>query len=417
MTFTADSSGDVYVGGFTLSTDFPLVSPVLSTPTGSFVAKLSASGSSLLFSTFTPGTGFSYPKAMAIDPAGALYVALGNDPSVSPMVLVYSPGGQQLGSLVGNGAGVSGIALRSDGKEAYLAGTWWPDSSAPHIGPLGGPADAFVASYAVQAYNDMALHNVVVFGGSEDEQVSAVVVDAQDNPIVAGFTNSPDFPLANPIKSTEVNGDDFLTRILFGSDMQLAMSGPATTVLGDNITYTLNATNLGPATAFSVLITDTLPAAVSFVSVATTQGTCSGGQTVTCTAQLLGAGDTVTVTIVAHVIAGGKFINPASVSTSVFDTGDNPANNTASWLTSSQYQLIIAGLNTTFGEHVTISPSGTVCDTECSLVLAPQTEVTLTASASKAKFLNWSGACTGTNPVCTLRMTTNLLVGATFLGF
>ncbi len=51
------------------------------------------------------------------------------------------------------------------------------------------------------------------------------------------------------------------------SDLSITMSGtPNPVYAGSNLTYTIDATNSGPSTDPSVVITDTLPANVTFVS-------------------------------------------------------------------------------------------------------------------------------------------------------
>ena len=78
-----DQAGNVYVTGYTQSTDFPLQSPVQSgntanAPTG-FVAKLNPAGSQLIYSTYIGGSVFqdnstTRPYAIAVDGSGNAYV-------------------------------------------------------------------------------------------------------------------------------------------------------------------------------------------------------------------------------------------------------------------------------------------------------------------------------------------------------
>jgi uncharacterized protein (TIGR03437 family) len=78
-----DQAGNVYVTGYTQSTDFPLQSPVQSgntanAPTG-FVAKLNPAGSQLIYSTYIGGSIFqdnstTRPYAIAVDGSGSAYV-------------------------------------------------------------------------------------------------------------------------------------------------------------------------------------------------------------------------------------------------------------------------------------------------------------------------------------------------------
>jgi large repetitive protein len=99
---------------------------------------------------------------------------------------------------------------------------------------------------------------------------------------------------------------------------------------GTDLTYTITATNSGPSDAQDVAVTDTLPAATTFVSVTPSQGTCSGGPIVTCSLGTLAIGASATFTLVVHVdpIATGTIFNTATVSSTTVDP--NPGNDTAS---------------------------------------------------------------------------------------
>ncbi|MCU1381419.1 MAG: hypothetical protein JWL71_116, partial [Acidobacteria bacterium] len=50
----------------------------------------------------------------------------------------------------------------------------------------------------------------------------------------------------------------------------------------------------------------------------------------------------------------------------------------------------------------------------CSAKLAGGSLVTLTATPTTAPFVSWGGACTGTQPTCTLALTKDVQVQATF---
>src|SRR5208282_2563882 len=64
------------------------------------------------------------------------------------------------------------------------------------------------------------------------------------------------------------------------------------------LAYTIQVTNNGPAVAHTVVATDTLPSAVTYVSSSTTQGSCvQAGVTVTCTIGTMSVGQVVIVTI------------------------------------------------------------------------------------------------------------------------
>jgi Beta-propeller repeat len=72
-----DSSGNVYVTGFTRSSNFPTVNPVQPVPSGNldvFVTKLLPAGSNIVYSTFLGGSDFDGGRAIAVDGPGNAYV-------------------------------------------------------------------------------------------------------------------------------------------------------------------------------------------------------------------------------------------------------------------------------------------------------------------------------------------------------
>jgi uncharacterized repeat protein (TIGR01451 family) len=105
---------------------------------------------------------------------------------------------------------------------------------------------------------------------------------------------------------------------------------PDPVVVGSNLTYTLTVGNIGPNSAASVVVTDTLPANVSFVSSTASQGTCSGTAIVTCNLGTLAteASATVTIVVTPQAAAVPSITNSASVTSATADP--NSANNSAS---------------------------------------------------------------------------------------
>jgi uncharacterized repeat protein (TIGR01451 family) len=97
---------------------------------------------------------------------------------------------------------------------------------------------------------------------------------------------------------------------------------------GANITWTMVVKNNGPDTDTGVTISDPLPAANTFVSVSTTQGTCTGGAIISCNIGTMAAGATVTITLVTTPTQAGTVTNTVTVVGNATET--NTANNTAS---------------------------------------------------------------------------------------
>ena len=106
-------------------------------------------------------------------------------------------------------------------------------------------------------------------------------------------------------------------------------ASPARATTGDRITYTLTATNNGPDAARSVVITDTLPTTITFVSAAGNGWDCRvAANIVSCSRPTLASGASSTVRIVGTANHGGDaIVNAASISSATADP--SAANNTA----------------------------------------------------------------------------------------
>jgi hypothetical protein len=70
-----DSSGNLYIAGYTDSTDFPLAS-IGSLPAGDhvFLAKLDPTGSNLIYADYIGGDSEDYGYALALDSANEVFV-------------------------------------------------------------------------------------------------------------------------------------------------------------------------------------------------------------------------------------------------------------------------------------------------------------------------------------------------------
>jgi uncharacterized repeat protein (TIGR01451 family) len=124
------------------------------------------------------------------------------------------------------------------------------------------------------------------------------------------------------------------------ADLSISKShSPDPVIAGNQLTWSVSVTNNGPDTAPNVVVTDTLPAQVSYLTNNLTPpaGCTAVGQTVTCSLGDMANGQTVSFSIVTLVDpatvanAGGptSITNNASV-TSIGSNDPNPANNSAS---------------------------------------------------------------------------------------
>jgi uncharacterized repeat protein (TIGR01451 family) len=97
---------------------------------------------------------------------------------------------------------------------------------------------------------------------------------------------------------------------------------------GGQLTYTIQVNNNSPAMATGVVVTDTMPTGVPFVSVTSTQASCTrSGDTVTCRIPSLAAGATATIKLVLRPGAVGTIANTVDA---VANEPDSDATNNSS---------------------------------------------------------------------------------------
>ncbi len=219
-----DVDGDAYVAGTTGSTDFPTVNALQPAFGGgssdAFVAKLSPSGSDLLYSTYLGGSGAEGSGGIAVDAMGQAYLAGSTSsadfPTVNPAqptkggppdlfdayVAKLDPSGSALvySTYLGGSAddGASGIVADAAGDAFVLGATGSTDF--PTLNALqparAGRNDAFVASFDPTG----AIRYSTYLGGSRDEEASGISVDTSGSAYVTGGTTSTDFPTADPFQ-------------------------------------------------------------------------------------------------------------------------------------------------------------------------------------------------------------------------
>ena len=127
------------------------------------------------------------------------------------------------------------------------------------------------------------------------------------------------------------------TTVLAPADLKITKTAtPNPVIAGNQLQYQLTVTNLGPATATGVVVTDPLPAALTLTSTSSSVSGAGctllvGTNTVRCTIGNLAPGKKVVISLYTNVSPAtppGPLTNTAQVTGT---TGDpNPANNTAS---------------------------------------------------------------------------------------
>ena len=99
------------------------------------------------------------------------------------------------------------------------------------------------------------------------------------------------------------------TPVFVAADVAIRKAAsPEPVVAGEHVTYTLVVSNIGPSTATGVVLSDTLPSGIEYVS---DDAGCDGGAPpmVACSLGTIAAGDSITVTLLGSVdpsLAGGQ---------------------------------------------------------------------------------------------------------------
>lgn len=243
-----DGDGNAYIAGVTSSRTFPTASPFQgayaeSGPFGTdaFVAKLNATGTALLYSTYIGGSGLDGAVGIAVDAQGVAYVTgsttspdfplsqpiqnklkgggfLGGDgfvlkldPSGSSLVYSTYIGGSDLDNP-------KAIAVDPQGN-AYITGTTasadFPVKNAYQPGLRGGTlpfnSDAFVVKINPSG-TDFVYSTYL--GGRDNDFGYGIATDKDGNAYVVGSTHSTDFPVVTPFQNSQKGaGDAFVAKL------------------------------------------------------------------------------------------------------------------------------------------------------------------------------------------------------------
>ncbi|WP_441303061.1 DUF7948 domain-containing protein [Candidatus Nitrospira allomarina] len=190
-----DSKKQVYITGHTLSTNFPTANPIQASNMGGspsapdssqsdvFIAKFTADGSELIYSTYLGGSNIDEGRDIAVDADGNAYVTGRTSSDNFPIMN-------------------------------------------PFQGTKAESADAFVTKLASDG---SSLIYSTFLGGSSHEELflfghdaaTGIAVDAAGSAYITGFTGSDDFPLKNAIQPQNAGGflasgpggDAFVTKL------------------------------------------------------------------------------------------------------------------------------------------------------------------------------------------------------------
>jgi hypothetical protein len=250
-----DAAGNAYVTGYTDSPNFPVTAGAYrTTPVGgvdSFVTKVNAAGTALVFSTYLGGSGDEGGAAMlqqppavfpgynrlALDPSGNVYVTgrtnSGDFPTVNALQGVLRGGfdayvskldasGATLlfSTYLGSTADDAGYGIAVDAAgNAYVTGAVGAPTFPVGGGVVqtvygGGTADAFVAKVGPTG----ALFYSTFLGGAGADEGHAIAVDTAGAVYLTGQTTSSNFPVVSPVQVTLTGAADaFVTKLAPGA--------------------------------------------------------------------------------------------------------------------------------------------------------------------------------------------------------
>lgn len=223
-----DAEGNIYIAGTTESDNFPLLNPLFSDPSGirSFIAKFSADGSQLLFSTILPR---GLIADLAVSGDGFIYIAGATSFDDLPVKNALYPqkGGSGydafVGKLKGDGSELlyltylggelqdraESVAVGPD-DSVYVTGFTYSDDFPTH-NPLEQRGGLFAAFVTRITSDGAALAFSTYLGGTGNTHGFAIDIDAQGNAYVTGHTLSDDFPTTSNAYMQERPGQDWST--------------------------------------------------------------------------------------------------------------------------------------------------------------------------------------------------------------
>ncbi len=369
-------SANVYITGYTTSTDFTI-------PTGTLPFQGASGGGTDAF------------------------VARFNNPSTGALATYFS--------YLGGSGTDKGLAIAVDtANGAVLTGS----TSSPNLpvttgaiqSALGGTQNAFFAHINTNTVTGQTLVGdyVTYFGGNATDEGTSIALDLGLNAYIAGdTTSSTNFPLAVPVQGTLSSPPDAFVAKL-GTAAVLSVTG--TLVLGSGqqfvsagspATFKYTITNNGPDLATGITFTDSLAGLpVAFTSAAVSSGICNqptgNGLPVQCSIATLQSGSTAIVTLVLTPTsspAGGQFSfsggavmvswgNPLNIvsaptvtaQASDFQVTVGPANQTVSAGQTAVYTVALTPQGGLYGGSISLTCSANVpSQASCNFTTSPVT--------------------------------------------
>jgi Beta-propeller repeat len=172
-----DAQGNIYVGGTTSSTDFPVTpnafAAVLWGPSDVFVLELNINATSALYATYIGGEDADDGRGFAVTPTGQVYFA------------------------------------------ASTLSTEFPMAGYSYQNYLSGIENIVIGELDLTKSGNQSLVYSTYFGGTTIDEVRQLILDPSGNPLLTGWTLSSDFPVSTNAMMSQYGGagNAFVARV------------------------------------------------------------------------------------------------------------------------------------------------------------------------------------------------------------
>jgi hypothetical protein len=233
-----NATGNTYITGYTVSSNFPITVGALDTSlngfTDVFVSKLNPTGTALVYSSYLGGNGYDYGYGIAVNAAGNAFITGETNSSNFPttvgaldtslngfadvFVSKLNPTGTALvySSYLGGSKYDWGTSIAVDpSSNVYLTGGTYSNDFPTTTGAIDSSANGYSDAFISKLNMVTSLLYSTYLGGNGSDEGIGIAVDPSGNVYLTGGTYSNDFPTTANALDTSYNGiwDVFVSKI------------------------------------------------------------------------------------------------------------------------------------------------------------------------------------------------------------